>query len=127
MRISDWSSDVCSSDLVGDMLLQEIVALRIAEHDDARLADIARRRQAGDPLDPVRHEGIGKVGIGLPDPVDAEAGDVAEAGGGIDRKSTRLNTSHYCAHRLQSSARTKHNTTQHTHILTTNIMRQTTI
>src|SRR3546814_8648104 len=32
MRISDWSSDVCSSDLIGDTNFPDHVALRSGEH-----------------------------------------------------------------------------------------------
>src|SRR3546814_16740366 len=43
MRISDWSSDVCSSDLVTDSLIKEVAAARGVAHaptsgDEALLA-----------------------------------------------------------------------------------------
>src|SRR3546814_2091235 len=52
MRISDWSSDVCSSDLAGDAggLLQQVAAvLRLGIDDgaDAALAHQRRRMGAG--------------------------------------------------------------------------------
>src|SRR3546814_1757297 len=40
-RISDWSSDVCSSDLIGAMYLQELVVvldLGLVEHSGPRFA-----------------------------------------------------------------------------------------
>src|SRR3546814_7042163 len=53
MRISDWSSDVCSSDLVEREVGQDDAVTRIAEHDvfepdvPARLPQVDRRRGVG--------------------------------------------------------------------------------
>src|SRR3546814_7229656 len=51
MRISDWSSDVCSSDLNGrlDNIQAAILRLKLARYDDAiaRRRAIASRYQAG--------------------------------------------------------------------------------
>src|SRR3546814_1356911 len=105
MRISDWSSDVCSSDLhdvVADLRtldeadadnrqrLERLVA-RDREDPDARLVLVAAfrgQRDVDDELDahdPALLVGIvvaAHVGVGI---------DVDEA---EDRKSTRLNSSH---------------------------------
>src|SRR3546814_3175714 len=56
MRISDWSSDVCSSDLVvrgrdGDLLTGQ----RSSAHDPRRRAEAAHRLDAGDGSEQGRH------------------------------------------------------------------------
>src|SRR3546814_1267076 len=104
MRISDWSSDVCSSDLHRHAILLQIGACSIGEHDarpvvvreDERAFDRARRDD--DLLRPHlpkpfawlaggRHgEVIGQL-LGKADPV---MWIIAER----DRKSTRLKSSH---------------------------------
>src|SRR3546814_3273834 len=121
MRISDWSSDVCSSDLIGDLLSEpadQPVARRrhrlrrheqrtaetavtkrrvamlsgrtivIGEHVAIRRACTAQQL-AGKDVPVFRHGGIRQL--------DAPAA-------ALDRKSTRLNSSHLCAHRMSSSA-----------------------
>src|SRR3546814_2445956 len=127
MRISDWSSDVCSSDLdrqagagtevdTTDCLLVLIGERRLDEADDGQRV---RERRVGLTWDHgdarnVHHAIIGIVslfrgaGVGHADDqvldldvpeIDRQA-DVADR----DRKSTRLNSSHYCASRMPSSA-----------------------
>src|SRR3546814_14612713 len=68
MRISDWSSDVCSSDLIG------VGAERLRRRFDRRL--IARRERAQRMLDAVaklpRHL-VGNVDRVLGDEIDADA------------------------------------------------------
>src|SRR3546814_20727056 len=63
MRISDWSSDVCSSDL-----LDEIVALRRDIHahpelayDEHRTAGLVAERLRGWGIE--THAGIGRTGV----------------------------------------------------------------
>src|SRR3546814_9036022 len=110
MRISDWSSDVCSSDLLsheegrrlqhvynaGD-LVHRRVFVHVGEHGHAYLLlhggqhlqafFQARATEAG------ARGAVGLVEAGLEDEVDAEPGsDFLELAG--DRKSTRLNSSH---------------------------------
>src|SRR3546814_6761884 len=111
MRISDWSSDVCSSDLSA-----------IADFDDE-----ACRAAIGDG--PILIHGGGNMGtlwpkheafrlhllrthrghpiVQMPQSIHyadpAAAAEMAEAIRG-DRKSTRLNSSHSCASRMPSSA-----------------------
>src|SRR3546814_6613219 len=108
MRISDWSSDVCSSDLVD--LMDPLAAageadvghqgLARAVHDTADDGDREGRGDVGQPLLQHAHgldhiellTGAGRAG----DDVDAamaqaERLEDVEAG---DRKSTRLNSSH---------------------------------
>src|SRR3546814_3654737 len=96
MRISDWSSDVCSSDLVGIAALQARVDQRVGDPlhavnidtiaDIAAAAAIAQLRHQIDTLARI----AGGVRVG-----DVVAGRV-ECGlvGQQDRKSTRLNSSH---------------------------------
>src|SRR3546814_6385741 len=96
MRISDWSSDVCSSDLHaghhrGDGHVRG---------GDARTAEAVEGDAAG-----------GDVVAGVE---GGHAPEVAALGADLharaphhvveDRKSTRLNSSHYCATRMTSSA-----------------------
>src|SRR3546814_3720707 len=127
MRISDWSSDVCSSDLRRDHRLAcrldhieqrvEIGAARglaefadvgagdegaavAAQHDrlDAIVGERGLEMLLEAPADVPRQRVDGRI-------VDDDDGDVA----GLlhrdaDRKSTSLNSSHYCAPRSPSSA-----------------------
>src|SRR3546814_9459810 len=97
MRISDWSSDVCSSDLVA--LIEAIEALlQPAAHSSKGTRPPAgrgrRSRQraliAGQPgcLNLVRH-----LALVLPLLFDALVGHVPDAWG-KDRRSTRLNSGH---------------------------------
>src|SRR3546814_8197974 len=84
MRISDWSSDVCSSDLSTQ---RSAAAAQCAARRDRRFSGRdrsahARRRQS--------------VHAGMLRPHGGDAHP--------DRKSTRLNSSHSCASRMQSSA-----------------------
>src|SRR3546814_1836411 len=114
MRISDWSSDVCSSDLLG-------IVGRIDEgapDDDAVVrakrggkhvgalgmaavivagAGLAFRIGLDEEAAEIGNRGVDLVGLGAP-----PCGDVRIER--IDRKSTRLNSSHSCASRMQSSA-----------------------
>src|SRR3546814_5493378 len=98
MRISDWSSDVCSSDLTLAELRAVAAGARAAGRGDARVvgqqdadvADEAFLEIAGQLHELGRH----RVAAGL------DQGDVALRGDDIgvdvigDRKSTRLNSSH---------------------------------
>src|SRR3546814_9676986 len=118
MRISDWSSDVCSSDLKGFNaegvafvrdLHASIAIAKIGFSDDdgcklfggsreveAVSADVDRDRVAF--IDEAARAIVGDVkqDFGLL----AEISDIAQS----DRKSTRLNSSHYCASRMPHSA-----------------------
>src|SRR3546814_17545179 len=93
MRISDWSSDVCSSDLaVGD----EFGAVGGARHAQPRLGQLAAARRI------IAFEN--RAGIGVDDDADAERlrhrvdGDVvvrrADAAGGEDIVVARANSVH---------------------------------
>src|SRR3546814_3279488 len=102
MRISDWSSDVCSSDLdidvdpgavpfdaefIGvDLLARELQVARFGPRVARRVRRPRECRDAG---------GILCIGPR-----------------GRDRKRTRLHSSHYCAPRMPSSARKKKHTQQ---------------
>src|SRR3546814_4692065 len=106
MRISDWSSDVCSSDLKSLALGHRAELLAQA----SRLAGKDQRREVGELLfHALQHGLVGIVGD-LPDRLAAPA--IGRPGGGhggpllpknssriavlraSDRKSTRLNSSH---------------------------------
>src|SRR3546814_7031727 len=99
MRISDWSSDVCSSDLLSQ-LVQEVALV---------LALVARAQQAPVPVVPVDPcvvaggDALGaQVARGVEEMLEldlavAQHVRVGRAPGrvlGQDRKSTRLNSSH---------------------------------
>src|SRR3546814_8265671 len=94
MRISDWSSDVGSSDL-------PIEVLRNNRFQIVEKPGIVDR---GGP-----HERRLLVTLVVEHLPDILARDVLEAGGAmvfefvsdcVDRKSTRLNSSHYCEYRM---------------------------
>src|SRR3546814_9944568 len=116
MRISDWSSDVCSSDLalvVARILAREprqrarlviIFRLRFQSAGDVALRVVGRRRLA--------HIGLRRLGTARPTVNDQRrfAPRLAEPQFGLeqfeleperaptlaDRQSTRLQSSHYC-------------------------------
>src|SRR3546814_2712132 len=144
LRISDWSSDVCSSDLVGRKQVVDAGAVaavradfltRQAERNNKRFRgengivdDFLRLHVefiiAGDPLtvelvDHKRNADFGTVAALEAPTAPKFGGDgVAVANELLNtrharghrgrqtlvRKSTRLNSSHYCASCLQSSA-----------------------
>src|SRR3546814_6859975 len=101
MRISDWSSDVCSSDLAAGMNPQETgflidifskinqngVTIFVIEHNMNLIMRIADR---------ITVVNFGKrIAVGNPEEIRNNS-DVTAAylGGEGDRKSTRLNSSH---------------------------------
>src|SRR3546814_1715020 len=102
MRISDWSSDVCSSDL--EIVDQHVVLLletrvRDAGHDGELLVRVGQLlEEAGEIL-----EAGDAVVLAAQD--DGRHGDLLRVDqrqpgahvdvGAVDRKSTRLNSSHY--------------------------------
>src|SRR3546814_6607614 len=114
MRISDWSSDVCSSDLrqkvaIGRALLKHPCLLIL--HDATASLDSASRAMLFDTV--LEHtEGRGLVWVAdqVPKPerfdriVLFQGGASSGRAATTDRKSTRLNSSHYCASRMPSSA-----------------------
>src|SRR3546814_6607363 len=103
MRISDWSSDVCSSDLASD---GAIIAASVADLK-AKVADLGQDNVAAFFVEPV----IGSGGVIVPpagwltamqqtcrdlDILFAVDEVITGFGrtGPLDRKSTRLNSSH---------------------------------
>src|SRR3546814_1341930 len=107
MRISDWSSDVCSSDLVA-FYANDVAAVSATMLREARLSEadwlamlpatgpMARSVLAGrdDLPTGVRRAlvAMGSGSVALPQP-DGTA-EATEATADTDRKSTRLNSSH---------------------------------
>src|SRR3546814_1841540 len=95
MRISDWSSDVCSSDLA---MLAEVLAGRAVLLDRAGGRDVvggdlvAEQRQQAGALDvgDRRRRGAHALEIGRM----LHVGRIPVPAVGLDRKSTRLNSSH---------------------------------
>src|SRR3546814_10600173 len=107
MRISDWSSDVCSSDLaVGGARRRRREGddrRDIDERPDAGLAKAGQRRdrEAGERDDVEPNKAF--LGIG---PLDRRGAERARPRivNEEERKSTSLNTSHQCATSRTSSA-----------------------
>src|SRR3546814_1647943 len=109
MRISDWSSDVCSSDLVAEEALENTVTILNRSKDFARAKakNVADMTEAGEngfmsirtETQPKKVE-PGWLTLETPtgeeriecDVIVARLGSVAPRG--LDRKSTRLNSSH---------------------------------
>src|SRR3546814_6223850 len=118
MRISDWSSDVCSSDLAAELALDADGLGKVRKLDEPaeqflRNIDDARANQGlepigdgpGTPSSPsgganVEVPGLGKVTDDTIDLFNARSGlkDALQENGRaakfLDRKSTRLNSSH---------------------------------
>src|SRR3546814_8876455 len=105
MRISDWSSDVCSSDLLDDDRPRALVAaldeevgvgrsclgnVGAPDEQKGRVVPIGALRDVGLLAPGLRARG-GKVAVPVVE-ADAGAADQREVAG--DRKSTRLNSSH---------------------------------
>src|SRR3546814_8992402 len=130
MRISDWSSDVCSSDLIGRPpatqaeIQAEIAALKslFAGEGVEWLGSPVKPLRFPRPM-PIYYSAFGPKALALAgeqaDGVILFAGvkqldrleqriavvrDAAKAVGREDRKSTRPNSSHSCAPRMPSSA-----------------------
>src|SRR3546814_10895091 len=109
MSISDWSSDVCSSDLGLDLLgVRHGFADAHVHHDLLKARDFHRILVAE-----LLGQGVRQLLLivllqarfhasDLRLEVDRFAGALGDPG--LDRKSTRLNSSHYCASRMPSSA-----------------------
>src|SRR3546814_8094114 len=102
MRISDWSSDVCSSDLHPQDLVDDAIALFVAALDDVAVGlgghgsepglgigdwGFGKARASGDfaviGFRTVGHAALANPQSRIPNPA-----------GRLDRKSTRLNSSH---------------------------------
>src|SRR3546814_3230319 len=125
MRISDWSSDLCSSDLIANrnrnlvlfpnLVINDHISLTIRctepvapDAMDVTVWGLAPEEEASNTVAVKRRltsfiEFLGPGGFATPD--DIEALELCQTGfANIDRKSTRLNSSHQCATRLPSSA-----------------------
>src|SRR3546814_9526022 len=99
MRISDWSSDVCSSDLLAGELGQQVRmqrrAMLVGEPGDAQeRRDPAHPHDVG--LDDLGGTGVEELGEAIRGvEVLADGDGHRDPGGELeDRKSTRLNSSH---------------------------------
>src|SRR3546814_2495914 len=126
MRISDWSSDVCSSDLgrgaereagvvdqhvdvaerCGDRIQPGLPRVGVADVEGGRVHDVG-----ADAFDQLL-QAVDAAAGGADAPAGAgetldDGGTESGAGAGDedgDRTRTRLNSSHYLASRMQSSA-----------------------
>src|SRR3546814_4251594 len=108
MRISDWSSDVCSSDLLA-AAVAETVAERLTEDEAGNVAvirgamlDHLAAQQPGSELHSLRLA-LASLAADADVVLDLHCDDQALMPL-LDRKSTRLNSSHQCASRMPSSA-----------------------
>src|SRR3546814_4635185 len=101
MRISDWSSDVCSSDLPdGAVRLSAGYNIVGGELAAAPVNATAANITAADTL--FRSNTIARAsGAFTAGPTQPLPGSPTPLSS--DRKSTRLNSGHYCASRLQST------------------------
>src|SRR3546814_7937495 len=105
MRISDWSSDVCSSDL---KLLDRRAELQ--REDESVVADrapVALDQESVGRLSRIDAMQVQAMALAQQRRRQSERNAIDAALLRIDeedRKSTRLNYSHYCAARMQSSA-----------------------
>src|SRR3546814_5335675 len=112
MRISDWSSDVCSSDLAAGAVGS--AAGQIANIHGCRTIGITSSatkqrlciEQFGyEAAIDYRSEDVDvRLAELCPDGIDIYYDNTAGAISDADRKSTRLNSSHYCAARMPPSA-----------------------
>src|SRR3546814_8271910 len=122
MRISDWSSDVCSSDLMQapPELVKQIVALPPGEvfilpAGEATLANLVRETRTS----PVSENTAQKVALNylkqkaISQTLKNQLAEIVkknkdrvryQSGYGPDRKSTRLNYSNSCVYSMPSSA-----------------------
>src|SRR3546814_1147346 len=98
MRISDWSSDVCSSDLAVSVVLDFVGGIDAAKHRDLlRLAvrAVDGQGQLHARLEAARHAGdIEGLLAGELQRMAAGALHELQRQHAQDRKSTRLNSSH---------------------------------
>src|SRR3546814_5250279 len=113
MRISDWSSDVCSSDL-GLALGAGLGRTAVQAAEDFAQVGLGADRAAFAVVDP--GDGVlADVGGGGGDAIGAavvvrlvvlaqRGGDAVALRRRLDRQSTRLNSSHQCSTRMPSSA-----------------------
>src|SRR3546814_6311578 len=102
MRISDWSSDVCSSDL----LRRAVAAVAWRSLTAFGMKFFSNRASDGGHGSVGRRGGSAAAEFRLA-AFEERARAFAHVVGGehqADRKSTRLNSSHYCAYRMPSSA-----------------------
>src|SRR3546814_6140676 len=117
MRISDWSSDVCSSDLLSPILFRPIDDLELTVRSANCLkaeniyyiGDLVQRTE----MELMKTPTLGKKSLNeIKDALRSHELDLGLklanwSSPKADRKSTRLNSSNECASRMQSSAQKK--------------------
>src|SRR3546814_14586027 len=100
MRISDWSSDVCSSDLLAGAVVEADLGAHageapgLVEHADREAAArglfaeiVVEEEMAAGRGVSARYRKIERAVAVIVDPLDAMIGDVERRPGGQDRKS----------------------------------------
>src|SRR3546814_4366620 len=116
MRISDWSSDVCSSDLQLGLTLFTLVRGRLVATDEApalfvEVSEIVERLTSlQKTVSNIRNVGGGHIRLGVVPSLGLHVAPLAIARfrklhpqvtfDVQARQSTRLNSSHYCASRM---------------------------
>src|SRR3546814_8554517 len=104
MRISDWSSDVCSSDLYGSGAVAGVVNIKTKTDIDGLELNFNTSVPFDSGGEEYRASAVwGKTFSRGHILLAADYSKVKELNRG-DRKSTRLNSSHQCASRMPSSA-----------------------
>src|SRR3546814_1875759 len=102
MRISDWSSDVCSSDLIPEPIRDAPSAILALHHPYHRSIRMSEATTTDDQLrlfiERIERMEEEKKGVG------DDIRDNYNEAKSQDRKSTRLNSSHYCAAHMPSYA-----------------------
>src|SRR3546814_10576928 len=106
MRISDWSSDVCSSDLqrASGGGFNRASGTRIIEAKASAVSLGSKGRGDVAVGDRVFHAKFGYGHIALIEGNKLEIDFDHSGRKRVDRTSTRLNSSHYCATRMPSSS-----------------------
>src|SRR3546814_10189707 len=114
MRISDWSSDVCSSDLVDDEDYNTATGgedfgadpLNYVNHNLSILGTLDGQTVfiQEEPKLTLFKKAARYYACSVPGVWHILDMSATEVGKAIDRNSTRLNSSHYCACRMPSSA-----------------------
>src|SRR3546814_6506034 len=89
MRISDWSSDVCSSDLFGDGPGNEVLGRRQVT-EARRCADVLALQAVEQLLLGPAHVALDQVAAGILVRFEPAAGDFAGIGRRVDRAQVRV-------------------------------------
>src|SRR3546814_5818203 len=109
MRISDWSSDVCSSDLQKAWIQERIEGrdkeVQFTEQGKKAILNKLIEGEIFERFCHMKFTGTKRFGLEGGEALIPAMEAIIKRGGQLgDRKSTRLNSSHYCASRMPSAA-----------------------